>query len=70
MSVGDALSHELNRPLGDSSHYFSTLDHLPEREGGHNRDWVRLKVVVQLSLGDEDSVQELLDLGVACLGVR
>jgi hypothetical protein len=26
--------------------------------------------VAQLPLGDEDSVQELLDLWVACLGVR
>jgi hypothetical protein len=31
---------------------------------------VRLKVASQLSPGDEDSVQELLDLRVACLGVR
>jgi hypothetical protein len=30
---------------------------------------VRLKVVAQLPPGDEDSVQELLDLWVACLGV-
>jgi hypothetical protein len=46
------------------------LDHLPKRKGGHNRDWVRLEVVAQLSPGDEDNVQELLDLRVACLGVR
>jgi hypothetical protein len=31
---------------------------------------VRLEVVAQLSLGDEDSVQEFLDLWVACLGVK
>jgi hypothetical protein len=30
---------------------------------------VRLEVVAQLSSGDEDSVQELLDMWVACLGV-
>jgi hypothetical protein len=45
------------------------LDHFPEREARHNRDWVRLKVVAQLSPGDEDNVQELLDLRVTCLGV-
>jgi hypothetical protein len=31
---------------------------------------VRLKVVAQLPPGDEDSIQELLDLWIACLGVR
>jgi hypothetical protein len=31
---------------------------------------VRLEVVVQLPPGDEDSIQDLLDLWVACLGVR
>jgi hypothetical protein len=31
---------------------------------------VRLIVVAQLPLGDEDGVQELLDLWVACLSVR
>jgi hypothetical protein len=31
---------------------------------------VRLEVVAQLSLGDEDSIQEFLDLWVACLGVK
>jgi hypothetical protein len=30
---------------------------------------VRLKVVAQLSSSDEDSVQELLDVWVVCLGV-
>jgi hypothetical protein len=46
------------------------LDHLPERERGHNCDGVQLKVVAQLYPGDEDSIQELLDLRVVCLGVR
>jgi hypothetical protein len=32
-SIGDALSHEFNRPLSDSFHRFITLDHLPKREG-------------------------------------
>ena len=31
---------------------------------------MRLKVVTQLPLGDEDGVQELLDLGVAGLGIK
>jgi hypothetical protein len=31
---------------------------------------VRLKVVAQLPPGDEDNVQELLDLWVACRGVK
>jgi hypothetical protein len=44
------------------------LDHLPKR-GGHNHDRVQLEVVVQLSLGEEDGVQELLDLRVVHLGV-
>jgi hypothetical protein len=30
---------------------------------------MQLKVVALLSSGNEDSVQEFLDLGVACLGV-
>jgi hypothetical protein len=32
-SIGDALSHEFNCPLGNSSHHLTTLDHLPKREG-------------------------------------
>jgi hypothetical protein len=31
---------------------------------------MQLEVVALLSSGNEDSVQEFLDLGVACLGVR
>ena len=31
---------------------------------------MRLEVVMQLPLGDKDGVQELLDLGVAGLGIR
>jgi hypothetical protein len=44
-SVGDAFSHGLDRPFDDSSHSFLALDHLPEGEGGHIRDQMRLEVV-------------------------
>jgi hypothetical protein len=40
-------------------------------QGGRrdDHDWVRLKVVAQLPPSDEDNIQKLLDLWVACLGV-
>ena len=63
------MTHQLERPLHDSSCAISVLDDLAEREGCHDHHRMRLKVVMQLPLGDEDGVQELLDLGVAGLGI-
>ena len=64
------MTHQFKSPLGDSSRCILVLDNLTKRKGCHHRHGVRLKVVAQFSLGDEDGVEELLDLGVAGLGVR
>ena len=64
------MTHQLECPLRDSSCGIPVLDDLAEREGRHDHHWMRLEAVTQLSLGDKDDVQELLDLGVAGLGVR
>ena len=45
------------------------MDDLAEREGRHDRHWMRLEVVMQLPLGDKDGVHEFLDLVVASLGI-
>ena len=63
------MTHQLECPLCDSSHGILVLDNLTEGEGHHDRHRMRLKVVTQLPLGDKDGVQELLDLGVAGLGI-
>jgi hypothetical protein len=54
--IGDAFSHEFNRPLSDSSRHLPVLNHLPKGEGRHNHDRVRLKIVAQFPLGDEESI--------------
>ena len=46
------------------------MDDLTEREGRHDHHRMRLEVVTQLPLGDKDSVQEFLDLGVASVRIR
>ena len=67
--IRNALTHQLEFPLRDSSCGIPILDDFAEREGCHDRHWVQLEVVMQLSPGDQDGIQELLDLGVASLGI-
>ena len=68
--IRNALTHQLECPLSDSFCGIPILDDLTKREGRHNHHWTRLEVVMQLPFGDEDDVHELLDLGVAGLGIR
>ena len=68
--IRNALTHQLECPLRDSSCGIPVLDDLAEREGRHDRHWIRLEVVIQLPLGDKDGVQEFLDLGVASLRIE
>ena len=63
------MTYQLECPLCDSSYGILVLDDLAEREGRHDHHRMRLEVVTQLPLGDKDGVQELLDLGVAGLGI-
>ena len=67
--ISNALTHQLECPLRDSSCGILVLNDLAEREGRHDRHQMRLEVVMQLPLGDKDGVQELLDLGVVGLGI-
>ena len=55
-SIRNALTHQLECPLRDSSCVILVLDNLVEREGHHDRHWMRLKVVMELPLGDKDGV--------------
>ena len=61
--IQNALTHQLECPLCDSSCGVPVLDDFIEREGCHDRHRMRLEVVTQLSPDDQDIVQELLDLG-------
>jgi hypothetical protein len=67
--VADREPHELYPPLGDAPRRLGAVDDLAEGEFRHYGDWVRLEVVPELPLTDEHSVEELLDLRVADLGV-
>ena len=68
--ICNALTHQLECPLHDSSYAISGLDDLTKREERHDYRWMRLEVVTQLPLSDKDGVQEFLDFGVASLGIR
>ena len=68
--IQNALTHQLKCPLCDSSYGILILDDFAKREGCHDHHRVRLEVVMQLPPSDQDSVQELLDLGVASLGIE
>jgi len=68
--IRNALTHQLECPLHNSSCGILVLDDLTEREGRHDHHRMRLKVVTQLPLGDKDNVHEFLDLGVASLRIR
>jgi hypothetical protein len=65
----NALTHQLECPLHNSPCGVLILDHLAERKGCHDYHQMRLEVVTQFPLGDQDGVQELLDLGIVSLGV-
>jgi hypothetical protein len=61
-SIRDILPHQLERPFGDSSFGLGVLDDLPEWILGHHGDRMRVEVVLELVLGHQDRVQELLHL--------
>jgi len=44
------------------------LDYLAQGEGRDHRDRVAEEVVLQLASGEDYGVDQLLDLGVTCLG--
>ena len=52
----NALTHQLECPLHNSSRGIPVLDDLTEREGHHDCHWMRLEVVTQLPFVDEDGV--------------
>jgi len=47
------LTHELDRPLGDSSRGLPALDDLAQGEGRDHRDRVAEEVVLQLASGED-----------------
>jgi hypothetical protein len=63
-------THELSCPFGHVARGIAVLDHITEWGGCHDHNGVPLKVVQQLSFGDEDGVDKLLDLRVTHLSVR
>jgi len=65
-----SLTHELDRPFGYSSRGLPTLDYLAQGEGRDHCDRVAEEVVLHLASGEDYSVDQLLDLGVTCLGFR
>jgi hypothetical protein len=67
--VGKRLAHQLHGPLGDPARSIEIADDLPQWEGGDHRDGVGLEVVAELAPRKDYRVQQLLDLGVARLGV-
>jgi hypothetical protein len=56
------LPHQLERPLGDSPFGLVVLDDLPERVIENHDDGVRVEVMSELALGQQDRVHELLHL--------
>jgi hypothetical protein len=68
-SVRDVLPNQLKCPLGDPSFDLGVLDDLPEGILGHQGDRMRVKVMPELALGQQDRVHKLLHLWVARLGV-
>jgi hypothetical protein len=63
-------THELGCLFGHAAKGIIVLDHVIEWGRYHDHDGVPLKVVQQLSFGNEDGIDKLLDLRVRHLSVR
>jgi hypothetical protein len=69
-SVSDDLPHQLKGSSSNPPFCFRGLDHLFEWVFRNHRDWVCVKIVPELSFGDQHGINELLDLRTEDLGVR
>ena len=65
----DRPPHEFNGPLGYSTRGLPVLDYFPQGERRHHGHRVGFDVVTQLALCQDYGVDQLLDVGVACLGL-
>jgi hypothetical protein len=54
--------HQLECPLGDSSHGLGVLDDLPEWIHGHHSDGVHVEVMPELSHFHQDRIHKFLHL--------
>ena len=54
--ISEGLTHELDRPLGDSTCGLPTLDDLAQGEGRDHRDGVADEIVLQLASGEDYGV--------------
>ena len=68
--IGEGLTHELDRPFGDPPGGLPVLDDLAQGEGRDHRDWMAEEIVLQLVLGENYSIDQLLNLRVPYLGFR
>ena len=67
---GQSLPHEFDGPLGYPTRGLLVMDYLPQGERRHHGYRVGFKVVTQLALSQDYGVDQLLDVGVACFGLR
>jgi predicted GTPase len=59
--VGDVKAHELEPPLSNVTDGLLVVDDVPQAARGYDYHGVAVKVMPELSLGDEHGIEELLD---------
>jgi len=67
--IPDVMTHELESPLGDSSHDIEVANDVSQHVRGDDHDLVVGEVVQELSDHHQHSLQKLLHLGISSLGV-
>ena len=60
--VGDVKAHELEPPLGNVVVGLLVVDDVLHATRGHDHHRVGVEVVLELTLGDEHDIEELMDL--------
>jgi hypothetical protein len=68
-NVADVEPVELEGPFRDASGRIPVTDDLAKGCRGHHRHRVSVEVVDQLPLGDENCIEQFLDLRVVSLGL-
>ena len=68
--LSKGFPHEFDGPLGYPTRGLPVLDYLSQRERRHHGHRVGLEVVTQLASSQDYGVDQLLDVGVACLSLE